>query len=1013
MEAPVVVRAPRLIASVVALALVAAMLGPAASATPAFSATLATFRSMVQRAEAAAWAAHGPDTLGARANVLVELEAAPLAALARDTAPADLAAYSDAVASAQGRLASMIAANGGQVLARFNTVAAGLAANIPVDQISALRAHPDVLAVLPIADYALAQGPAAEPVSLDQVNTLIGSNILQRRGADGAGIDVAVVDSGVDYTHRRLGGPATPDAYYRAFCGGAALRPGDPSCDPSLPPPADLFPNAVVRGGYDYLGDIWPAPDPRCPDTDVCIFPDPNPIDGAGHGTHVADIVAGRPGPDGANPGVAPGASLWAFKACNGGASRCEGSALLLAIDHAMDLDGSNRGRCRADLGDTCAAYDPADVIVLAVSYRYGQPEDALTLFADLAGFYGSLVVAAAGNDGDRPFIVGTPAVASASLAVAESTLAPGGSPAEAPAPGASRGPRIADGALKPDIAAPGAIVSAAAGTGSGLAPFGGSSGAAPVVAGAAALVIQELERLGGVDPEPGLRDRAAGSLSLAPLVKALLMNTAAPIGADGSPAPASLVGSGRVDALTAFRTRTLAIDASAISELFAADETLRLCSITPYTDLISYLFFDRLPPCARAYPGGDTLMRAWNAQTGSISFGYRPVSEAVEIRRTVAIINISRFPRSYRLSATSAGTPGVSVELSHRELDLPGNGVATVELTLRLDPRALPAAPAAGQLLEAQGSVVIDGGPYNRIALPWHVMPERVADVVLARATESNAVLRNQAPAQAAAGEAFALVDLSPNQCDVRDALGAIAMACPSVDYRPGDRPGSGSSPPDLAAAGVRGRSVPGLNAALGLPPAPAGATPDELVEFAVTLHDQPFRATPLSPVRLEVVIDADRDGAADYRVTSDADGAILIRDANPAGGTEPDRQLGALDAGYHTRWWILPVPAAAVGLRSDQPFHFAIRAYDARFGDQLWDCSPGGLAGCGAAAHTFQTGAPLFAPAVSSFTVPAAGRYTLRWDELPADDSSQIGLLLLLRGSAPAASAIELRLR
>ena len=52
-------------------------------------------------------------------------------------------------------------------------------------------------------------------------------------------------------------------------------------------------------------------------------------------------------------------------------------------------------------------------------------------------------------------------------------------------------GPAYSYGTLKPDIGAPGASVSALAGTGSGEAAFGGTSGAAPMVSGAAALVIQ------------------------------------------------------------------------------------------------------------------------------------------------------------------------------------------------------------------------------------------------------------------------------------------------------------------------------------------------------------------------------------------------------------------------------------------------------------------------------------------------------------------------------------------
>lgn len=43
---------------------------------------------------------------------------------------------------------------------------------------------------------------------------------------------------------------------------------------------------------------------------------------------------------------------------------------------------------------------------------------------------------------------------------------------------------------IKPEIGAPGASISALAGSGAGTGPFGGTSGAAPMVAGAAALLL-------------------------------------------------------------------------------------------------------------------------------------------------------------------------------------------------------------------------------------------------------------------------------------------------------------------------------------------------------------------------------------------------------------------------------------------------------------------------------------------------------------------------------------------
>ena len=89
-----------------------------------------------------------------------------------------------------------------------------------------------------------------------------------------------------------------------------------------------------------------------------------------------------------------------------------------------------------------------------------------------------------------------------------------------------SRGPQHEDTTLiKPEIGAPGASVSAIAGTGTGEGPFGGTSGAAPMVAGSAALVLQA--HGGTKATAKGTPPGNAIGHGLSPLeVKALLMNT-------------------------------------------------------------------------------------------------------------------------------------------------------------------------------------------------------------------------------------------------------------------------------------------------------------------------------------------------------------------------------------------------------------------------------------------------------------------------------------------------------
>ncbi len=62
---------------------------------------------------------------------------------------------------------------------------------------------------------------------LDLTETVpwIGAAAVQQQGVTGKhdytgyGLDVAVIDSGIDYTHVKLGGAGTPEAYAEAYCG--------------------------------------------------------------------------------------------------------------------------------------------------------------------------------------------------------------------------------------------------------------------------------------------------------------------------------------------------------------------------------------------------------------------------------------------------------------------------------------------------------------------------------------------------------------------------------------------------------------------------------------------------------------------------------------------------------------------------------------------------------------------------------------------------------------------------
>ncbi|MGF1432516.1 S8 family serine peptidase, partial [Kitasatospora sp. LaBMicrA B282] len=289
-----------------------------------------------------------------------------------------------------------------RVLYRTRTLLTGLAVDVPAARLAVLRRLPGVRAVHPITLKQPANAHSVPLTGAPAVWTAPG-------GGTGAGIRIGIIDSGIDYTHADFGGPGT-EAAYRAV-------------DGSKPAPAGLFPNAKVTGGQDLVGDDY-DPDPTAPDYQPVPHPDPNPLDCArnGHGTHVAGTAAGlgvdargrtyrgpyRPGLDPADfrvgPGAAPGATLYAIKVFG-----CQGSTDQLA--HALDL--------AADPDQDGDLADRLDVVNLSLGSGFGDPGDADALAVDRLVAAGTVVVASAGNDGDRYGVGGSPGVAARAIAVA------------------------------------------------------------------------------------------------------------------------------------------------------------------------------------------------------------------------------------------------------------------------------------------------------------------------------------------------------------------------------------------------------------------------------------------------------------------------------------------------------------------------------------------------------------------------------------------------------------------
>ncbi|MGE5346165.1 MAG: S8 family serine peptidase, partial [Acidithiobacillales bacterium] len=304
-------------------------------------------------------------------------------------------AYLAQLKSRQDAVMAQVRAMGGTELASLSKAHNAVIVQVDAKRLAEIAQLPGVTTVRPVINYQEA---------LSETVPYIGAAALQAAGVDGTGTRVAVLDSGIDYTHYNLGGPGTLAAY--TDCYGAS--PSDP-INKELPPPPCVYPTDKVIGGYDFVGEAWPngplAPDPNPIGAPVAgVFPG---VDGS-HGTHVADIIGGK---NVGHVGVAPGTELYAVKVCSSVSTACSGIALLQGMEFALDPNGD---------GDIS---DAVDVVNMSLGSNYGQFEDDLSEASSIASQFGVVVVAAAGNAGDRPYIVSSPSTAPEVISVAQTQV--------------------------------------------------------------------------------------------------------------------------------------------------------------------------------------------------------------------------------------------------------------------------------------------------------------------------------------------------------------------------------------------------------------------------------------------------------------------------------------------------------------------------------------------------------------------------------------------------------------
>ena len=341
---------------------------------------------------------------------------------------------------------------GGLLHAKLHMIK-GAAFTIPVSALPALEADPEIVSVS--IDHPM-------NVMDDTTNDATGVNTAWNAGYNGAGVGVAVIDSGINDSHPDLqnSNGTSRVVYHQDFT-------GTPTTNSS---------------GAQY--DLY------------------------GHGTHVAGIIGGNGSLSGGQyEGVAPAVSLVDLRALDENGAGTD-STVIAAIQQAIALQQTynirvinlslGRGIAVSYTQDPlCQAVEAAwksGIVVVVAAGNYGR------LSVDGSNGYGT--VTAPGND---PFVLTVGATKSN-----RSTSAS----AETLASYSSKGPTTYDLVAKPDMVAPGNDVVSLAAPGATLEAeypaelvtgsdgnndyftLSGTSMATPAVAGAAALLLQEQSTL-------------------------------------------------------------------------------------------------------------------------------------------------------------------------------------------------------------------------------------------------------------------------------------------------------------------------------------------------------------------------------------------------------------------------------------------------------------------------------------------------------------------------------------
>lgn len=333
-----------------------------------------------------------PTTADGRLAVIVELEGPPAVARNDKATSEQRAALQTAVRAEQDAwLAALPAlAPSATVDYRYDLLFNGVSLWTAAADLPALAAAPGVRRLYPDATYT-----TTLDASINLLRAPVFWSLVGGQSNAGAGVKIAVIDSGIEPTHPLFSGAgySAPPGYPRGYC---------------LTEPAFCSGKVLVARWYGAAGGVPSFASP---------LERPTPQDRQGHGSHVAAIAAGNAGVVGnvgdgvleTLSGVAPRAHLLIYKACWREASgqqnaSCLTSGLLAALQDAV-LDG-------ADVINNSWGGGPG-------GDPYASPFRAAIANAVAAGV---TVVFAAGNDGPDARTIACPGCVADAVTVGSTT---------------------------------------------------------------------------------------------------------------------------------------------------------------------------------------------------------------------------------------------------------------------------------------------------------------------------------------------------------------------------------------------------------------------------------------------------------------------------------------------------------------------------------------------------------------------------------------------------------------